>query len=224
MQIVKNPVILVVDDAPELVELLRIVLAVRGYELLGANDGDEALRVARNYDGPIDLLITDVEMPGKMNGVQLAMRLAKERPEIRVVLMSGWVQDPDEIQHTNLPFLRKPFTPTEVYSIIEEALEAPRRPRMISRQDDGLRGRFPTPSAAMTIGKRRPRSVRVMNAPGTPVGSRPPSGSPPFFGDHARAKASLLAPATRVCHGDLRPVWVIQTPSSPARRDPVKDA
>lgn len=117
-----NLVVLIVDDDPEVESFLRVILTLRGYETLAASDGAEALRVARNHDGRVDLLLTDVQMPGKMNGVQLAVRLISERPGIRVVLTSGLLSD--QIACANLPFLPKPFTHVELYEIIDQVLEA----------------------------------------------------------------------------------------------------
>jgi CheY-like chemotaxis protein len=88
------------------------VLARRGYTVLEAGDGLEALGVAQRHAGAVDLLLTDVRMPG-MDGRELARRLRLTRPETRVLLMTGYM-DPDGPGPTPEPAgaatLHKPFT------------------------------------------------------------------------------------------------------------------
>jgi len=103
--------ILVVDDDPEVCDLVRKMLLGRGYQVLTALSGDEALRVCREHPGPIHLLLSDVVMPG-MNGSELARRIKTLRPEIRLLLISGVVQQsaiPGGVP-ANAGFLSKPFT------------------------------------------------------------------------------------------------------------------
>lgn len=119
-----NLVVLVVDDDPEVENLLRVVLTLRGCETLAASDGDEAVCVARNYRDTIHLLVTDVLMPRKMNGIELAARLVSERPGIRVVLMCGYMLHSCEIERAKLPLLPKPFILEQLYEIIDQALKA----------------------------------------------------------------------------------------------------
>jgi PAS domain S-box-containing protein len=107
--------ILVVEDSPQLRELMREVLEARGYHILDAEHGAAALETARRHDGPIHLLLTDVIMPG-MNGRQLAERLRAVRPETRVLLVSGYSADalaPYGVE-SGVPTVQKPFTPDEL--------------------------------------------------------------------------------------------------------------
>jgi len=87
-----NETILVVDDEPLLTELLVKTLEPLGYKLLSAHNGEEALQICNNFDGRIDLLLTDVVMPG-MNGRDLAVEFLIERPEAKVIFMSGYTDD-----------------------------------------------------------------------------------------------------------------------------------
>src|SRR5690348_1070857 len=80
--------ILVVDDEPSLRQLIARQLRSEGYTVLEAGYGMEALRVARSSAKPIDLVLSDIVMPG-MIGTELAQRLVDEHPGIRVVLMSA---------------------------------------------------------------------------------------------------------------------------------------
>jgi len=103
--------VLVAENEEALLELISDLLSRSGYKVLTASDGIEAIEIARSFDGPIHLLLTDIMMP-KLNGPPLARRLAKLHPGIRVLFMTGH-SEPDETQHENLPpdceFLQKPF-------------------------------------------------------------------------------------------------------------------
>ncbi|MDG3005472.1 PAS domain S-box protein [Paludisphaera mucosa] len=105
--------VLLAEDEAAVRSLTRYVLAQCGYRVLEASDGDDAVRVAAGYDGPIDLLVTDVVMPGS-GGRAVAERMAERRPGIRVLYVSGYTDDA-VIRHGVLregaDFLQKPFTP-----------------------------------------------------------------------------------------------------------------
>jgi CheY-like chemotaxis protein len=84
--------VLVVEDDPLIRELLREVLASLGYQVIEAGSGTEALQKAASQKERIDLLLTDVVMPG-MNGRELADALRRERPGLRILYLSGYTQD-----------------------------------------------------------------------------------------------------------------------------------
>ncbi|MDH7474220.1 MAG: response regulator, partial [Anaerolineae bacterium] len=120
--------ILLVEDAEPVRDMARRILAYKGYTVLEACDGEEALRLSAAYEGPIHLLVTDVVMPGGMSGRQLAERLSATRPEMRVLYMSGYTDN--AIVHHGLlepgiAFLQKPFTPDTLALKVREALDAP---------------------------------------------------------------------------------------------------
>jgi CheY-like chemotaxis protein len=118
--------ILVVDDAPSLRKLLRILLETRGYTVLDSGDPSEALRMARDHKGPLPLMITDINMPG-LNGHLLAERLAVARPETRVIYTSGDSDDADA-RHDVLgrhAFLEKPFNSDDLMGKVREILDSP---------------------------------------------------------------------------------------------------
>ena len=104
--------------------IVCMLLQHEGYQVLSAADGEEALQLAREYHGTIDLLLSDVKMP-RMDGVQLAEHVVKERPGVRVLLMSGKVSDEIRQRNVRLPFLRKPFVPSEFRKRIREVLSGP---------------------------------------------------------------------------------------------------
>jgi len=90
-----------------IVEILRL----GGYNVLEADSGEEALRIARDHDGPIDLLVTDMVMPG-IGGADLASRLSASLPELKVLFISGYPEyatGNHRLPGTGVPFLGKPF-------------------------------------------------------------------------------------------------------------------
>jgi len=118
--------ILVVEDEPAVRSLSRRALEGSGYTVLAAATGADALELAERHDGPIDLLVTDVVMPG-MSGRELAEQLAPRRPGLRVLYMSGYPGDA-VVQRGGLAagvaFLQKPFTPDglarQVRAVLDE--------------------------------------------------------------------------------------------------------
>jgi PAS domain S-box-containing protein len=84
--------LLLVEDEPALRDLVREVLVDSGYTVLTAGDGPQALAVARAHAGPIEVLVTDVVMPG-MTGPKLAEQIALERPDAKVIYLSGYSEE-----------------------------------------------------------------------------------------------------------------------------------
>jgi len=118
--------VLVIEDEPAVRSLVRGVLQSRGYTVLQAGRGEEALAVSEQHQGPIHLLLTDVIMPG-MSGRELAKRLGSKRPEMKVVYMSGYTDDAI-VRHGLLEqgtaFIQKPFTPSSLARKVREVLES----------------------------------------------------------------------------------------------------
>jgi len=110
-------VVLLAEDEPVVRNIIRIALASGGYFVLAACDGKEALQISRQYPGTIHAVLTDIEMP-KMDGLQLREKILKERPGIKVMLMSGRVESPDD----DVPFLQKPFKPADLKKQMRELL------------------------------------------------------------------------------------------------------
>jgi CheY-like chemotaxis protein len=108
--------VLLVEDDPAVRGVAQRSLSRLGYRVLSAEGGDSAMEVARGYAGPIELLLTDVMMPGK-NGVEVAAAVQEVRPGIKVFFMSGYA-DQELIRQGLLSprthFLQKPFTPKEL--------------------------------------------------------------------------------------------------------------
>jgi DNA-binding response OmpR family regulator len=101
-------VVLVSDDEVAVLYLVTSLMQMEGYVVLSASDGRQALELSREYPGPIDLVITDVEMP-RLNGTDLCSHLLEERPGIKVLVMSG--ADVNDLRRANVaaPVLAKPF-------------------------------------------------------------------------------------------------------------------
>ncbi len=120
-----NETILLAEDETSLRTLTRNTLELCGYKVLEAKDGIEALQVSDGYKGSIDLLLTDMVMPG-MGGRTLATELTKRRPEIRLAYMSGYTGQAVGSQGPVDPgsvFLLKPFTRELLTRKIREALD-----------------------------------------------------------------------------------------------------
>jgi PAS domain S-box-containing protein len=122
--------ILVVEDEDGLRRLVREVLEQRGYNVLAARSGAEALDLAASA-GRIDLLLTDVVMP-KMNGRELAEALATTRPALPVLYLSGYTDEMvtgTGILSESAEFLQKPFTPEKLARRIRDILDRPAKAR-----------------------------------------------------------------------------------------------
>ena len=120
------PVILVVDDDPAVRQVAARVLQRAGYRVLQAGEGAEALDVARGYPGRLDLLLTDVVMPG-MNGRELGERLAEERPDTRMLYMSAYTEDEvilRGVRVAEVNFLYKPFSLEGLTQAVRQILES----------------------------------------------------------------------------------------------------
>jgi len=116
--------ILLVEDEDIVRRLAKQVLESRGYRVIEAASGKDAIRLAEDKPDAIDLLLTDVVMP-EMSGRELAGRLASLRPEIRVLYMSGYTDDTiihHRVLEAGINFIQKPFTPDALALKAREAL------------------------------------------------------------------------------------------------------
>jgi two-component system, cell cycle sensor histidine kinase and response regulator CckA len=116
--------LLLVEDEPAVRALDRRVLSNCGYTVLEAKDGRDALRVAAEHAGRIDVLVSDVVMP-HLGGRQLAERLMAARPGIKVLFVSGYTDDA-VVRHgvgAEFAFLPKPFSPARLARKVREVLD-----------------------------------------------------------------------------------------------------
>jgi two-component system cell cycle sensor histidine kinase/response regulator CckA len=116
--------VLLVEDESSVRQLVRETLQAGGYKVLEAEDGEVALKVASGHDGPIDILITDVVMPG-MSGQELSRRLCISDPELKVLYLSGYTEDSiirEGALEAGTAFLQKPFTLQTLSRKVREVL------------------------------------------------------------------------------------------------------
>lgn len=116
--------ILLVDDQPLLLQLVGTMLHRLGYAVLAVDSPVQALGIARQLKQPIDLLLSDIVMPF-LNGLELAQLILLERPQLRVLLMSGDAHEvlvDHQIANEAVPFIHKPFTARELAVKIKEVL------------------------------------------------------------------------------------------------------
>jgi two-component system cell cycle sensor histidine kinase/response regulator CckA len=112
--------ILAVDDEADLLEAVRRVLSRLGHTVLTAGGPAEALDVCRHYPGRIDLLLTDVRMPGG-SGTELAAQAVALRPDLAVLYMSG-LYDADHEPGSPRWVVAKPFTPASLTEAVDGAM------------------------------------------------------------------------------------------------------
>jgi len=123
--------ILLVEDEPDVRELIRMLLLQAGFTVVSASNGTEALLVEDQLDTEVDLLITDVVMP-EMNGSDLAQQLRQRRPQMRVVFISGYAQSIAQNKSLLPPgsvLLQKPFSAHALLERIDDAMAANREGR-----------------------------------------------------------------------------------------------
>ena len=116
--------ILLVEDEDAVRAVAESALRRRGFTVIAARDGEEALALADAHDAPLDLLLTDVVMPG-MSGPQLADCLRVRQPELRVLFASGYTDDEQVLRGVatdELAFLPKPFTPEQLAARVNAVL------------------------------------------------------------------------------------------------------
>ncbi|MEQ9398863.1 MAG: response regulator [Longimicrobiales bacterium] len=121
--------ILVVDDDASVLRVASKVLVRAGYNVLEANGGPQALDLADGRGGALDLLLTDVVMPG-MSGRELGQELTSRYPDVRVLYMSAYTEDEVILQGVRVAevdFIAKPFTVQGLRTKVREVLDAPKR-------------------------------------------------------------------------------------------------
>ena len=125
-----NETLLLLEDERDVRELATELLTSRGYSILKAANGDDALQISSSYPQTIHVLVTDVVLPG-LNGRQVAERLKAQRPELKVLYTSGYTQA--AIAHRGVlepgvAFIPKPYTPDDLAAKVREVLAADDRP------------------------------------------------------------------------------------------------
>jgi two-component system, cell cycle sensor histidine kinase and response regulator CckA len=130
--------ILLVEDDPVVRHVVRLLLELEGDSVLEAKDGDDALTVLSGYHGALDLLLTDVMMPG-LSGAEVCDRVREGRPGLPTLFISGFYPEavfPDHRLPEGSAFLAKPFMPEELIDAVDALLgqAAGRERRVRSRR------------------------------------------------------------------------------------------
>jgi signal transduction histidine kinase/CheY-like chemotaxis protein len=118
--------VLLVEDDPQVRRVARNALAESGYEVLEADNGVVALELARRHDSRLRCVLTDIVMP-ILGGGELVRRLRSEHPDLPIVVMSGYVDDPSlgsELARLDVRFISKPFLPNELVTVVSDAAES----------------------------------------------------------------------------------------------------
>jgi signal transduction histidine kinase/CheY-like chemotaxis protein len=191
--------ILLVEDEQDVLDIARELLEAAGYTVLAAHAPGEALHVATHHQGPIHLLVTDVVMPG-MNGPELAARVARGRPEIRVLYMSGYADAVPAFGAAlaaGAGFIQKPFGAVALARKAREVLDGVRRPIAAA-------ARPPVDSAGTPV-KVVVRFANGAIVKGTTLDFYP--GKPTF---HLQATGESDAPTVSVHVADLKAVFFVR--------------
>jgi CheY-like chemotaxis protein len=110
--------VLLADDDAIVRKILGPILERSGFTVLTATDGIAALERSRCYSGTIDVLVSDLDMPG-LSGLELAATLSQSRPELKILLISALADTPSDLRK-DWVFLRKPFSPGVLLEKLEE--------------------------------------------------------------------------------------------------------
>ncbi len=119
--------VLLVEDEKQVLNLLERFLEEKGYRVLAARHPQDALDVSRRHEGPIDLVVTDMVMPGG-TGTELMERIAQERPETKALYISGYlgkrVSEKEPSGNVEGHFLKKPFSQNSLTEKVREILDS----------------------------------------------------------------------------------------------------
>lgn len=120
--------ILLVEDEESVRDIVKSILVNYGYKVLEAKNGNEALEMSKDYDGPIHLTLSDVMMPG-LSGPEFVQRIQSFKPEIKVIYMSGFAEGdfvPDDVfdvLDSEATLLEKPFKPESLAGMVRATLD-----------------------------------------------------------------------------------------------------
>jgi DNA-binding NtrC family response regulator len=127
--------ILVVDDNESVLSVVTAILKGADFRVLSANGANSALSLADDTDEKIDLLLSDVEMPG-MSGPDLGELLKKTRPELHVMLMSGGTNGNLLVLNYGWAYIQKPFVPEKLVQMIMDVLHSRNRSQLGGQEFD----------------------------------------------------------------------------------------
>lgn len=117
--------ILVVEDDTILRKFVSSQLRDHGYRVLETSNARDALEIAGRHPGPVHAMLTDIILGGPVDGLELAAEMKRDRPDLRVLYMSGYsgtLADRLDLEALSDFFLAKPFTPKSLLAVVESAL------------------------------------------------------------------------------------------------------
>jgi DNA-binding NtrC family response regulator len=138
---VKLETILVVDDSPFVLEVVVKVLEAEDFKVLSADSGPSALTLANETTETIDLLLSDVEMPG-MSGPDLGEALKVARPNMHIMLMSGAANGNLLVLNYGWAYIQKPFVPVKLVQMINNVLHTRNRSQLGGQEFDSFKDRL----------------------------------------------------------------------------------
>ncbi|HET7273977.1 MAG TPA: response regulator [Longimicrobiaceae bacterium] len=121
-------VVLVVEDEPALVSIYQRALEQRGYKVLSAMTGEKALEIIEAEDGSIDLMLSDIVMPG-MSGRELVWRVRETHPAIKIILASGYANEDGALQlmeDLGVIFIPKPVDLNDLMDVVQDSIGDPK--------------------------------------------------------------------------------------------------
>jgi DNA-binding NtrC family response regulator len=121
--------VLVADDERDLRRIVRRTLECDQLRVVEAEDGEAALGLIERDEPPVDLVVTDLVMP-RLGGMEIVETLRHYRPALPLIVISGWSQSPAVrrlLEEYDIPILSKPFTPSQLTTVVRRALEHSRR-------------------------------------------------------------------------------------------------
>ena len=116
--------LLLVEDNPELAQVTRELLEMEGFQVHGATDADDALRQLARLQPPPQLVLSDIRMPGNLDGIGLAAHLQQHSPNLPVVLMTGYTSELEAARALGLEVLAKPVAAGELIEVLRRTVKA----------------------------------------------------------------------------------------------------
>ena len=117
----KAATILIVDDQPQVLRMAEVMLRAAGYEVCGARNATDALAFARKVGCGLNLLLTDMRMPG-IDGHDLILAIRRLCPNVDTIVMSGALPA-DDVRIKNYKIIWKPFTMDQLVEVVKEVVD-----------------------------------------------------------------------------------------------------
>jgi two-component system cell cycle sensor histidine kinase/response regulator CckA len=119
----KPETILVVDDNEQVLKVVVQILKLARFQVLSARNGTDAIKLAKETKGKIDMLLSDLDMP-LLSGADLGETLKRARPDMHVMLMSGGAKGSLLVLNYGWAFIQKPFVPTKLVQMVKDVLHS----------------------------------------------------------------------------------------------------